>query len=351
MTGTTHRDPFGQQMERVILRLPSGAEARIITFGAALQALIVPDRDGRLDDVVLGHDGPEGYLAQRDLYGATVGRYANRLAGGRFPGGRVPPNEGPHALHGGAEGFDRRLWTVEDAAAGAVTLSLISPDGDQGFPGRMQVRTTYALSEEGGTVTLRIAFEATSDRDTPISLTNHSYWNLGGHLADAARMRDAMGHRVQVRAARYLPIDDGMIPEGAPAPVAGTPFDFRDPMPLGARIRQGDAQLLRAGGYDHTLCLDDDCAEGARAAVVEDPVTGRRMEMWTDQPGLQLYSANRLPVHRTGKGGIAPRPGDALCLEAQAWPDAPNRPDFPPAILRAGAPWRRSIRYRFSAAP
>lgn len=333
-------EPFGP-MERVTLRHPSGVEARIITFGAALQALLVPDRNGRLDDVVLGHDGPEGYLAHRSMYGATVGRFANRIAHGRFPGGQIPPNNGPHALHGGAEGFDRRPWTIENADDRAVTLSLVSPDGDQGFPGTLSARVTYELLDGPE---LRIAFRATTDRDTPVNLTNHSFFNLGGNLSDPARMRDVMGHVMQIGADRMLPVDATMIPEGPPVPVEDTPFDFRTPRRIGDAIRADHDQLRRGKGYDHCFCLS-----GGRASAVHDPVSGRRMEMWTDQPGLQFYSGNMLDPTRAGKGGLAPRPGDAFCLEPQHWPDSPNRPDFPSSLLRAGETYRHDIRLRFSA--
>lgn len=325
----------------VILRLPSGVEARILPFGAALQALVVPDRDGHLDDVVLGHDDAQGYLAHRGMFGATVGRYSNRIAQGRFPGGRVPPNQNGHALHGGAEGFDRRHWTVEHATGTEVTLSLLSPDGDQGFPGTLHARVTYALSDEAD---LTVTWQAETDRETPVSLTNHSFFNLGGNLRDPAQMRDVMGHEVRIGASHYLPVAEDLIPEGPPALVAGTPFDFRTPCPLGARIRADHEQLRRGKGYDHTFCLD-----GELAAEVHDPVSGRRMRMWTDQPGLQLYSGNMLSPARSGKGGLAPRPGDALCLEPQEWPDSPNRPDFPSPWLGPGQRRRRWMRLRFTA--
>ncbi|WP_128253388.1 aldose epimerase family protein [Falsirhodobacter deserti] len=334
---TATREPFGPQMERVTLRRPSGLEARIITFGAALQALIVPDRDGRLDDVVLGHDGPDGYLAHRDFFGATIGRFANRIAGGRFPGGQVPPNDGPNAVHGGPEGLDRRHWQIETVEDDAVTLSTHSPDGDQGFPGNLLVRVTYALEDDA----LSILWQAQTDRDTPVNLTNHSFFNLGGKLQGG--MRDVMGHVLQVNASRFLAVNAVSIPEN-PAPVEGTPFDFRQPRPLGEGIRQGVPQLLRVQGYDHCYCLDDQAA-----AVLHDPVTGRRMELWTDQPGLQVYSGNFLDGKRTGKGGLAPRMGDAICLEPQEWPDSPNRSDFPSPILRAGERYARQMRLRFSA--
>ena len=335
------REAFGPQMERVTLRLPSGVEARIITFGAALQALILPDREGRLDDVVLGHDEPDGYLAHRSMYGATVGRYANRLAGGRIPGGQVVPNQNGNALHGGPDGFDRRPWTIERCDGTAVTLSLFSPDGDQGFPGNLTARVTYALTDTDGPE-LHLSFEAETDADTFVNLTNHSFFNLGGHLRDASRMRDVMGHVMQIDADRYLPVDATMIPEGPPVPVEGTPFDFRTPRPLGHAIRADDEQLRRGQGYDHNFCLN-----GGRAAVVHDPASGRWMEMWTDQPGVQLYSGNLLSPTRPGKGGLSPRVGDAFCLEPQRWPDSPNRPDFPPSLLRAGEVYRHETRLRF----
>jgi len=336
---TATREDFGPNMERVILRRPSGLEAGIITLGAALQSLVVPDRDGHVDDVVLGHDGPEGYVAHRAFYGATVGRFANRIKGGLFPGGQVPTNGGPNSLHGGPDGLDRRHWQIDTLTEDAVTLSTFSPDGDQGFPGNLSVRVTYALEDDA----LTIRWQAETDRETPVNLTNHSFFNLGGNLRDAARMRDVMGHVLQVNADRFLAVDDTAIPIG-PEPVEDTPFDFRQPRALGSAIRQGHPQIVRGQGYDHCFCPDTPLA-----AILHDPVSGRRMELWTDLPGLQVYSGNFLNGTRPGKGGLAPRMGDAICMEPQFWPDSPNRPDFPSPFLQPGEVFDHHMRLQFSA--
>ncbi len=325
----------------IVLRAPNGATAQVLPFGATLQSLTIPDRDGVLDDIVLGHDDVAGYQARRSFYGATIGRYANRIAGGRFGTRSIPANDGDNALHGGPDGFDRRVWTVTATTDDLVTLTLTSADGDQGFAGNLLAEVTYALRLTDEGTTLDISCSATADADTPVNLTNHSFFNLGGNLRDAARMRSVMDHVLTIDAAHYLPVDAGAIPIGGPEPVDGTPFDFRTPWTIGARIRSGHSQLIAGKGYDHNFCLNG-------GAEVFDPVSGRVMRIVTDQPGLQFYSGNFLDGTERGKGGIAPRMGDALCLEPQFWPDSPNRADFPDATLRAGDTYRHRTRYIFT---
>jgi aldose 1-epimerase len=339
--------PDGRAVERVVLHGENGFEARIITLGAALQALIVSDASGVCDDVVLGHDHLAGYLDRRQFFGASVGRYANRIADGRFmlDGATIQlaANDGAHALHGGPEGFDRKLWQIAEINEGAepaVTLLHTSPHGDENYPGRLDIRLTYRLS---GPAALSISFEARTDRPTVVNLTNHSYFNLEG-LASAT---DILDHRMMISADEYLAIDASAIPLlGPPRTLAGTPFDFRDTTTVGARIRQDDLQLHHGRGYDHNYCLR--AGDGVRlAARLEAPRSGRVMELLTDQPGLQFYTGNYLDGSNGGKGRLY-RQSDALCLEPQVWPDTPNRPDFPSACLLPDDVYRHHIVYRFS---
>jgi len=343
--------PAGMPGEMVTLRGDRGFEVRVITFGAAIQSLFVPDRNGRLADVVLGRDDLAGYVAERRFLGATIGRYANRIAGGRFElEGRhyqITLNDGANSLHGGLEGFDRKNWTV--AAAGEepspfVTLSYQSADGEQGFPGALQASITYRIS--GGTE-LSLEFSAVCDQPTIVNLTNHSFFNLGG-VETLGGIRD---HQLTIAAERYLPVAADGIPLGAPAMVDGTPFDFRSPHAVGARLQDPDPQIRLRSGYDHCYCLDGGAmAEPRFAARVEDPSSGRALELWTNQPGLQFYSGNFLDGSITGKYHQVHRQYDALCLEPQTWPDAPNHPDYPSARLDPGQIYRHVSRYRFSAA-
>ncbi|WP_458097786.1 aldose epimerase family protein [Roseomonas sp. WA12] len=347
---TLERSPFGlmpdgRSVELLTLRGAEGFEARVMTYGAVLQALIVPGRDGPAD-VVLGHDSLEGYLAKRSFFGATVGRCANRIAQGRFTLDgthfSVPANDGPHALHGGPEGFDRHLWEVAEAKASPhprLVLRRSSPDGEEGFPGALDITVTYAVTEPAE---LSLSFEARTTRPTVVNLTNHSYFNLGGG-GDVV-----LGHRLRVAASRYLPVNETLIPLGEPCAVEGTPFDFREPHPIGDRLRDADAQLLRAGGYDHNFCLDGWDGTLRPAAWVEDPGSGRAMTLLTDRPGLQFYSGNFLNGMLAGKGGRPMRQSDALCLEPQAWPDAPNHPGYPSVRLDPGDTYRHRTILRFS---
>jgi aldose 1-epimerase len=341
--------PDGRVVERVVLRSENGFEAHVITLGATLQALLVPDAKGRCDDVLLGHNDLAGYLGKRGFFGATVGRYANRIANARFVlDGRtfqLAANNGPHALHGGPKGFDQQLWAIsaiEDGGEPGVTLSYVSADGEEGYPGRLEVSVTYRLT---GPAELSLAFVARTDRPTIVNLTNHSFFNLDGVLANS----NPLDHRLTLAADRFLAIDPGAIPlAGPPRPVAGTPFDFRTATTIGSRIRHDNEQLRHSKGYDHNFCLDNGGALKL-AARLEAPTSGRVLELLTDQPGVQFYSGNYLDGSTGGKGGRLYRQSDALCLEPQIWPDAPNRPDFPSPRLDAGAEYRHHTIYRFSA--
>ncbi len=344
------RMPDGADVERVTLRGEAGFEVSIITFGAAVQALQVPDRKGRRDDVVLGHDTLEPYLLRRNFFGATVGRYANRIAGASFTldgiRHQLSANDGSNTLHGGTDGFDRMLWTIaglDDGPMPFVTLSYVSPDGAGGFPGTLMVEIRFQLT---GPHELSVSIEASTDRETVVSLTHHSYFNLGGAVAGG----DILDHELTLFADRYLPIDSGLIPLGAPSRVDGTPFDFQAPRTIGAAIRAEDEQLRRARGYDHCFVLGDEVAVAPRlAAQVVHPNSGRTLDLITDQPGLQFYSGNSLGGVSGGKGGRLYRQFDAFCLEPQAWPNAPNRPDYPSTRLKTGSSYHQSTAYRFHA--
>lgn len=340
--------PDGRSVERVILRGAGDFEARVITFGAALQALMVPDANGHCDDVVLGQDHLAGYLANRRFFGATVGRYANRIANARFvlDGETVqltPNNNGKHALHGGPDGFDRKLWEiteVDDGAGPGVTLAYVSAHGEENYLGQLDVRATYRVT---GPFELSVSFEARTDRPTIVNLTNHSFFNLDG----VASEENILDHRLTVAADRFLAIDPEAIPlPGPPRPVEGTPFDFRVASAIGSRLRRDDEQLRCGRGYDHTFCLDG--AGSLRlAARLEAPRSGRVLELLTDQPGLQVYSGNFLDGSIPGKRGRLYRQSDAICLEPQMWPNSPNRPDFPSPRLTPDTVYRHHTVYRF----
>jgi aldose 1-epimerase len=343
--------PDGRAVERVMLRGADGFEARIITFGAGLQALIVPDAKGHCDDVLLGYDALADYLAERRFFGATVGRYANRIADARFvldgEEVKLAANNGPNALHGGLDGFDRKLWQISDMRDGAepcVTLAWTSAHGEEGYPGKLDVQLTYRLT---GPTELSLDFTARTDRPTIVNLTNHAFFSLDGISAD----HDVLDHRLTVAADHFLAIDPAAIPlPGPPRAVTGTPFDFRHSASVGGRIRHDDQQLRNGRGYDHTFCLDNGGAL-ALAARLEAPRSGRILELLTDQPGLQVYSGNYLDGAIRGKRGRLYRQSDAICLEPHIWPNAPNRPDFPSPRLAPDGIYRHRSVYRFSRAP
>jgi aldose 1-epimerase len=356
MTATLHGGPFGrtrrgEPVERWELRLPSGASAAVLTRGATLHRVRVPDAAGELGDVVVALPDVAAYEAAEGYPGAVVGRVANRLAGGRFTlDGQtfeVPANDGANALHGGLEGFDQRVWTateVEVDGAPGLRLSLRSPDGDMGFPGALEASVTYSLREQDGRVVLRLDYSATTDAPTPVNLTNHAYFALDG----AGSVED---HVVRLRASRYLPVDAALVPTGELAPVAGTPFDFSTPTRVGDRLRDADPQLLTAGGYDHCLVLD---SPGSLREVgsVSGPRSGRTVTVRTDLPGLQLYTGNFLDGSWRTVEGRPVRQGDALCLETQLLPDAVNQPAFAglgDSVLRPGAEFTTTTEYVFSS--
>lgn len=340
----------GEPVEAITLTNDGGMTARILTYGASIQSVVVPDRDGQFADVALGHATLEDYVAQPQYMGSTVGRVANRIARGRFPfdGGevRVPVNNGANSLHGGTEGFDRANWqvlAVEEGERGSVTLGHVSPDGDQGFPGQLTVTATYTLDEANA---LAVEYRAACDRATVVNLSNHTYWNLAGEGSEAG----AMDHLLAIHGEAFLPTDAGAIPTGEIRPVADTPFDFRTPRRIGERVRDGgDAQIRIGRGYDHDWVVAPGVSEAPKlVARVGEPVSGRVMELLSNQPGLQFYSGNFLDGTSRGKSGRLYRMGDAFVLEPQAHPDTPNRPEFGSIRLEPGETYRNLIVWRFS---
>ncbi len=321
--------PDGTPVEVFLLRNRSGVEARIMTYGATVVGLTLPG----VGEVVLGHATLEPYLAERQYFGAIVGRYANRIGGARFSLDgttyTLVANEGQNQLHGGARGFSDVVWAAERRGDDALALTYRSPDGDQGYPGTLTATVTYSVT---GDEALRVDYVATAEKPTVVNLSHHSYFNLAGRGGT-----NVLGHELQVFADRYLPVDAAMIPTGEQRPVAGTPFDFRAPTAIGARIDANDDQLRQAGGYDHTFVLQP--AGLTLAARVTLPGTRRRLELHTTEAGLQVYSGNNI------RGTFARR--QALCLEAQRFPDGPNHPAFPPSVLRPGETYTQTTIHRF----
>jgi len=330
--------PFGRADGREIdiytLSNAHGVEARVMTYGATLVSLKTPDRAGHLGNIVLGFESLAPYLAGVPYFGATVGRYANRIANARFTlDGRsyaLTRNDGPNALHGGAHGFDKRIWTavpLTSAAAVGLRLTYVSPAGEEGYPGELTAQVTYRLQDDD---TLAIEFAAHTTAPTPVNLANHAYFNLS---ADAST--PILAHVLSIRASRFTPVDATLIPTGELRPVEGTPFDFRTPHAIGSRIDAADEQLQRGHGYDHNWVLDPPQPGGLReAALLSDPVSGRTLAIRTTQPGLQFYSGNFLDGKASPGSTFAWRTG--LCLETQHFPDSPNQPAFPTTILRPG---------------
>jgi aldose 1-epimerase len=321
---------------------------RVLTYGGVIQTLEVPDAHGDVENVVLGFADLAGYVENNNpgpYFGALIGRYGNRIAGGTFEldgeTHQLPLNNGPNTLHGGPEGFDTNVWEatyVSDDDVAALQLELVSPDGDQGFPGTLTTTVTYTVDADSR---LAVHYEATTDATTVVNLTQHTYWNLAGEGSGSI-----YDHELQIDASGYTPVDETLIPTGEVAPVEGTPFDFREPTAIGERIRENDQQLLYGQGYDHNWALDredDGAREGSdsedaleEAAVLHDPDSGRTLTITTTEPGLQFYSGNFLDGTLVGTGGSIYRQGDGLALETQHFPDSPNQPGFPSTTLLPG---------------
>jgi aldose 1-epimerase len=340
------RLPTGEMVEAYTLRNARGMEMRVATYGAIILSLRVADRDGRFDDIVLGHDSLDGYARASPYFGAIVGRFANRIARGRFTLDgieyRLATNDGPNHLHGGLRGFDKVVWSAstKDEAAGPASMDLRwrSAAGDEGYPGALDVRVRYVLDDDNAVTT---EYEATTDQPTVLNLTQHSYFNLTGGR------RDVIGHELAIDADGFTPVDGTLIPTGEIARVVDTALDFRQPTPIGARIATDDEQLLRGGGYDHNFVLRPGNDALARAARVREPESGRTLEVWTTEPGIQFYSGNFLDGSIVGKHGVTYRHRWGFCLEAQHFPDSPNQPAFPPVVLRPGEHFRSRTVWRF----
>jgi aldose 1-epimerase len=337
---------FGKTREGAPVRIytltnKNGVAATITNYGGRVVSLKVPDKKGAMGDVVVGFDSLEGYLNENPYFGALIGRYANRLGHAQFTLDgvlyKVPKNDGDNSLHGGARGFDKVVWTPRELPDGGLELTYLSKDGEEGYPGNCKVTVVYHLTDAHE---LKIEYAATTDKDTVVNLTNHSYFNLKGD-------GDILGNLLTLNADRFTPVDGGLIPTGELKAVAGTPFDFRKSTAIGARIEQDDEQLKLGKGYDHNWVLDKKGGELSLAARVEEPSTGRVMEVWTTQPGIQFYTGNFLDGTIKGKGGRVIARRSALCLETQHFPDSPNKPKFPSAVLKAGAEFRSTTVYKF----
>lgn len=340
------KTPDGEEVFLYTLKSPSGMEAKITTYGARVVSLKTKDRQGKFGDVVLGFDDLASYTAKNDPYfGAIVGRYGNRIGKATFTlDGKqyhIPANEPPNALHGGTTGFDRRIWQAKEVSSAngpALELHYLSPDGEMGFPGNLNVTVRYTLLSDA----LRIDYTATTDKDTVLNLTNHSYFNLAG-----AGSPTVLDHKIMIAADKFTPVNSTLIPTGVIENVAGTPFDFRKLTTIGSRINDNNEQLKFGKGYDQNFVLNHRGDLKAVAVRVEEPSSGRVMEVFTTQPGVQFYTGNFLDGTIHGIGG-AYRHRSALCLETQHFPDSPNHPNFPSTELRPGQVYRNTTIYRFS---
>jgi len=337
----------GQNVKIYTLKNKNGVEARITNYGAIIVSLRVPDRDGKLDDVVLGYDSLDAYAKGTSFFGAVVGRYGNRIAKGRFTLDgveyKLATNNGENHLHGGLKGFNQQVWDARpmDSKEGqGLQLTYMSKDGEEGYPGNLSVTVVYTLTDKNE---LKVDYSATTDKDTVVNLTQHSYFNLKGQGNG-----DVLGHILTLDASRFTPVDAGLIPTGELRPVKGTPFDFTKPMAIGSRIGQDDEQLKFGMGYDHNFVLDSHSSSLHRAAHVLEPTTGRVMEVWTTEPGIQFYTGNFLNGSDVGKGGKPYQHRYAFCLETQHFPDSPNKPAFPTTELKKGERYHTTTVYRFS---
>lgn len=347
------KEPFGkteagEQVDIYTLTNKNGMEATITNFGGIVVSLKAPDRNGKMDDVVLGYDKLDGYLTNKAYFGALIGRYGNRIAHGQFKLGgstyNVPKNDGDNSLHGGNTGFNKRVWTGKDVSGAngqALELTYLSKDGEEGYPGNLSVKVVYTLTDQNE---LKIDYSATTDKETVLNLTNHSYFNLAGQGNG-----DILGHELTLRADRFTPVDKTLIPTGELRPVKGTPFDFTKPTAIGARIDADDEQIKFGKGYDHNWVLNSGGKGGVTlAAEAYEPKSGRVLQVLTDQPGIQFYTGNFLDGSITGKGGKVYNHRFAFCLETQHFPDSPNHPSFPSTTLKAGQHYHTVTIFKFS---
>lgn len=339
--------PDGTPITLYTLRNSKGAEVTICNYGGIVTTLKMPDRNGNFGDVVLGFDNLNDYIKSSPFFGALIGRYGNRIARGHFvldgTEYTLPTNNPPNSLHGGDKGFDKVVWQATphpSSSAPSLELTYLSKDGEEGYPGNLAVKAVYTLTRDNG---LKLEFTATTDKDTVVNLTHHSYFNLAGQ-------GNILNHIVMINADKFTPVDSTLIPTGELRPVDGTPFDFRTPTAIGARIGQNDEQLKFGNGYDHNFCIDNYKGVGAvrLAARVYEPTSGRVLEVFSDQPGLQFYSGNFLDGTLKGKGGWVYQFRDAFCMEPQHFPDSPNKPSFLSTELKPGQVYHNTIEYRFS---
>jgi len=335
--------PDGKPVERYTLTNANGIELKAISYGGIITSLRVPDRTGKMDDIVLGFDEIDGYLKDPPFFGAIIGRYGNRIGKGQFTLDgktyKLATNNGPNHLHGGVKGFDKVVWTVEPVGQNGLAFSRVSPDGEEAYPGNLPVRVTYTLTDKNELI---VEYRATTDKATPVNLTQHSYFNLAGQASG-----DILGHQLTLHADRYTPVDDTLIPTGELAPVAGTPFDFRKATAIGARIDNDHPQLKAGKGYDHNWVLNRTGGGLQPAARVVEPKTGRTLDIATTEPGIQFYSGNFLDGTITGKGGAVYKHRTGFCLETQHFPDSPNKPKFPTTTLRPGAEYKTQTVFTF----
>lgn len=348
---TISHAPFGQApdgtpVQLYTLRNSRGSEAQICTYGGIVTSLKVADKHGKFGDVVLGYDTLDGYIEKSPHFGCLVGRYGNRIAKGKFTlNGKeytLAVNNPPNSLHGGVKGFDKVVWKAKvlvSSTGPALELNYTSKDGEEGFPGNLKVAATYTLTEDNA---LRLDFIATTDADTVCNLTHHSYFNFAGK-------GEVLGHVVTIHADRFTPVDANMIPTGELRPVKGTPLDFTKPTSIGARINSDDEQIKLGGGYDHNWVVNQATpGQLTHAATVTEPTSGRVMEVWTTEPGIQFYTGNFLDGSITGKGGWTYQARNGFCFEPQHFPDSPNQPSFPTTVLKPGQTYQNTIIYKFS---
>jgi aldose 1-epimerase len=342
---TMSRAPFGSLpdgtgLELFTLRNASGMEVSVTNYGGIITALQVPDRTGKLGDITLGYDSIEGYLKSSPYFGARIGKAQFKLDGKTY---KLPANDGPNTLHGGLKGFDKVVWQAEPferTGERGIVFSYVSPDGEEGFPGTLTTRVTYTLTDKNE---LAFDYHATTDKTTVVNLTQHAYFNLAGDGAG-----DVLGHELAIPADRFTPVDATLIPTGELASVEGTPFDFRTQTAIGARINSDDEQIKRGKGYDHNFVLNRSGDGLVLAARVEEPKSGRVMEVHTTEPGVQFYSGNFLDGSITGKGGHVYNLRNGFCLETQHFPDSPNKPKFPSTTLQPGQEYKSRTVYTFS---
>lgn len=342
------KTPDGEQVELYLLTNKNGIEAAITNYGGAVVSLKVPDRSGKLGDVVLGYDSVDGYVSDKSYFGAIIGRYGNRIGHAQFSiDGKtytLAKNNGENSLHGGIKGFNKAVWSAKPIASKggqALELTYLSKDGEEGFPGNLHVRVVYTLTDSNE---LKIDYSATTDKKTVVNLTNHSYFNLAGPGSG-----DILGHVLMIEADKFTPVDSTLIPTGELRDVEGTPFDFRKATAIGARIDSKDEQIKLGGGYDHNFVLRRNMGDPiSLAARVVEPTTGRVLEVWTTEPGVQFYTGNFLDGSAHGKGGAAYPKRSAFCLETQHFPDSPNQPKFPSAVLSPGERYHTTTIYKFT---